>query len=109
MKVIYKYPLMVIDRQTIKLPTKEFKILSVQPSILDKREIFVWVELDKNEKREPHMVSILIKVTGREFKNENLEYIGTFQVPENTGVLVGHVYLEDERDPLEKQGLKPWI
>lgn len=75
MAVVYKYPLVVTDRQLVTMP-KEAKILSVQ--------------VQKNGTEE---VPIRIHGTGHNIPDaDRLAYIGTFQMPRYG--LVFHAFLE---------------
>lgn len=84
-KIIYKYPLQVQDKQTIKLPSG-YKILTVQ---VQDGIPCLWAMVDTSI--DCVEVNIITHGTGNGiFGNEELRYIGTYQL--NNGVLVFHVF-----------------
>ena len=90
-KIIYKYPLVVQDVQTIKLPSNA-EILSVQSQIVNTfrdRELVLWAivnpQLDTEQERTIHIIG-----TGNPMPNKVLKYLGTTQM--NT--FVWHIFEE---------------
>jgi len=90
-KIIYKYPLVIQDVQTIKLPANA-EILSVQSQIINTfrdRELFLWAmvnpQLDTEQERTIHIIG-----TGNSMPNKVLKYLGTTQM--NT--FVWHIFEE---------------
>lgn len=87
MEVVYKYPLVVTDRQLVKMP-KEAKILTVQ---VQNGEPQMWALV--NPDNETEEVPIRIHGTGHNIPDaDRLAYIGTFQMPRYG--LVFHAFLE---------------
>lgn len=84
-KIIYKYPLQVQDKQTIKLPSG-YKILTVQ--VQDSIPC-LWAMVDTSI--DCVEVNIITYGTGSGIlSDEELRYIGTYQL--NNGVFVFHVF-----------------
>lgn len=84
MKKIFKYPIDLIDKQTIFMP-KGAVILTVQIQ-MNRACIWSMVEPDKpNEKRVIRVIG-----TGHEIQDRNLKYIGTIQ--QFDGELILHVF-----------------
>jgi len=83
---IFKYPLAVVDRQTVEMP-KGATILCCQIQ-LDKP--CLWAAVDPDAPLEPR--TILVVGTGRDtaFGLATTEYIGTIQL--NEGVFIFHVF-----------------
>ena len=87
MEAVYKYPLVVTDRQLVKMP-KEAKILTVQ---VQNGEPQRWALV--NPDNETEEVPIRIHGTGHKITDaDRLAYIGTFQMPRYG--LVFHAFLE---------------
>lgn len=85
MNKIFKYPLVITDRQTVQIP-KSAKILSVQ---YQQSTLCMWALVDTAEPLE--FRTICIFGTGHEIKNTAfLKYIATVQAP--TANLVWHVF-----------------
>ena len=80
MLVIYKYPLILDDWQTLELP-KGYQILDIQTQLED---IFLWALID-NEEQEMEKVTIMIIGTGRPgmqtIDKEKYKYLKTTQQP----------------------------
>lgn len=90
MKTIYKYPLTLVDKQTIEMPM-DFQILCIQTQF---NKPCIWVMV--NPKLPPIGIKIEIYGTGESITNpypEYLKYIGTFQT--NNGHEVYHVFLNE--------------
>ncbi len=88
MEVVYKYQLVVTDRQEIKMP-KEAKILTVQ---VQNGQPCIWAKV--NPDNDTEKVAIRIHGTGHQIPDgERLEYIGTFQLPRYS--LVFHAFKEN--------------
>jgi hypothetical protein len=86
MKEIWKYELIAEDYNTISLP-KGAKPLSVQAQGDDR--VCMWCLIDPDEEEhEEHIFRIA--GTGHPIKDENLNYISTFQL--YNGSFVGHVF-----------------
>lgn len=87
MKVVYKYPLQVINTQEVRL-LKNHKILCVKNQY-DEMVLYVEVNL---EEEEYETVTIAIVGTGHTFIDtyNNLEYIDTVLIMQDQ--LVWHVY-----------------
>lgn len=89
MKKIYKYPIKVVDIQTVKLP-KGAIILTTQ---LQDEKPYIWAYVDPNE-IEAEDVTLRVYGTGQEINDSlDLTYIGTIQ--EYEGRLVWHVFKVD--------------
>lgn len=89
MKKIYKYPIKVVDIQTVKLP-KGAIILTTQ---LQEEKPCIWAYVDPNE-IEAEDVTLRVYGTGQEINDSlDLTYIGTIQEFEER--LVWHVFKED--------------
>lgn len=87
MAVVYKYQLVVTDRQLVTMP-KEAKILTVQ---VQNGTPCIWALV--NPENETEDVPIRIHGTGHNISDpERLAYIGTFQMPRYG--LVFHAFLE---------------
>ena len=84
MKTIWKYPLVLGQRQTICIP-KGFKILTVQEQ---HGVICLWAEVIPPSQLE----NVIIKVvgTGHAEVTDVDEYLGTVQT--NSGLFVWHIY-----------------
>lgn len=87
-KKIFKYPLDIIDEQTIKMPTYA-KILTVQ---IQNDAICLWALVEDWQQPEDRKIRII--GTGHPIDEANLEYIGTIQqfVNISNGSLVWHVF-----------------
>jgi len=88
---IWKFPLMVIDNQIIRMP-KGAEILTVQTQ---NEEPCLWALVDVEAELEARFIDIF--GTGHPvflFKRTNKKYIGTFQ----TGQLVFHVFEAKDKD-----------
>lgn len=86
MKVIYKYPLKIVEEQTIELP-RNSQILKVDTQ---KGALQLWTKVDPDEKRSAD-VKIVIYGTGRAFQdNDNLFYLSTVRMHQD--MLVWHVF-----------------
>lgn len=87
MRTIHKYPLDIIDRQTIAVPVGA-KPLAVQ---LQQDQLCLWCEIDTDNK--PGGMAIYIFGTGNQMPRWRAHaYIGTVQ--QFDGALVWHVYTE---------------
>lgn len=89
MNTIYKYPLILQHRQTVKMPLYA-KILSVQ---MQGYQICLWAELDTDDDAGDR--TFLIYGTGHEIPEEEefgRKYIGTIQQER----LVWHIFEYDE-------------
>ena len=87
MAVVYKYPLVVTDRQLVTMP-KEAKIPSVQ---VQNGAPYMWALVNPENGTEE--VPIRIHGTGHNIPDaDRLAYIGTFQMPRYG--LVFHAFLE---------------
>ena len=87
-KIIYKYPLEIIDKQVILLPAYA-RILTVQAQ---HNAPYLWALVNPNL---PNEVPVTIRMfgTGHSIKDsDGLAYIGTFQILE--GDLVFHIFYE---------------
>lgn len=83
MGVIYKYPLALIDNQSIKLPVNS-KILYVK---LQNDIPHIWVLQDKD----PEFMSsndFYMYFTGHDIKEQNTAYVGSFQI----GIHIYHLF-----------------
>jgi len=82
MRIIYKYPLVITDLQTVYLP-KGAKILTVQ----DQHGVAcLWVEIETTNDPEQRIIEIV--GTGNKMEEHERKYISTFfQFP-----FVWHVY-----------------
>ena len=86
--VVYKYQLVVTDRQEVTMP-KDAKMLSVQ---VQNGTPCLWVLVETNNPEEN--IAIRIHGTGHPIDNpERLDYIGTFQIPRHN--LVFHAFKEN--------------
>lgn len=89
MKKIYKYPIKVVDIQTVKLP-KGAIILTTQ---LQEEKPYIWAYVDPNE-IEAEDVTLRVYGTGQEIDDSlDLTYIGTIQ--EFEGRFERHVFKVD--------------
>lgn len=82
--IIYKFPLMITDRQEILLP-RNSKVLSVQEQYGD---MTIWVLVDPSDIKVRKAINIV--GTGNPILNDPGEFIGTVQT--NGGSLVWHVF-----------------
>ena len=84
MKTVYKYDIPITDYFSLDLPANS-RILSVQVQ----RDIpCIWVEIDTEETQ--CRTDFRLVGTGHNLKEDNLLYIGTFQL--FNGMLVYHLY-----------------
>lgn len=81
---IWKYTLIVVDRQTLFLP-EGARILTVQMQDYAPQ---LWAIVDESEPSEPREIAIY--GTGNPMPDEPGIYIGTFQM--HDGALVWHVF-----------------
>lgn len=89
MKKIYKYPIKVVDIQTVKLP-KGAIILTTQ---LQEEKPYIWAYVDPNE-IEAEDVTLRVYGTGQEIDDSlDLTYIGIIQ--EFEGRFERHVFKVD--------------
>jgi len=91
--IIYKYPLQMIDEQTINIPNLSF-LLDVQTQSSEGDQPVLWACVD-NDANHLCEVTIIIIGTGIEFENDFVntsgkQYLSTFQV----NGFVGHVFYE---------------
>ncbi len=87
MKTIYKYPLVVADKQTIEI-SDDFQMCCIQTQ---HENPCLWIGV--NTEAQKTKVIIRMFGTGHEIPSDiDLEYIGTFQL--NYGELVFHVFYE---------------
>ena len=87
MAVVYKYPLVVTDRQLVTMP-KEAKLMSVQ---VQNGTPCLWALVNPENPTEE--VPILLYGTGHKIPDtENIAYIGTIQMPKYGLVL--HAFLD---------------
>lgn len=87
MKIIYKYPIEITDKQTLPMPVGA-NILTVQ---VQNGNPFIWAMVDTEVPTEE--VAIRVHGTGHPINESlNLEYIGTFQ--SNGKCFVFHVFKE---------------
>lgn len=85
MLTIYKYPLKLVEIQTIRASKQHFYPLSVQ---VQNNEICLWAEIETNGfQDDPY--SILICGTGQQLPNMPSVFIGTVQKE----MFVWHIYL----------------
>ena len=84
MQRIFKYPIEVLDRQTIMLPTGAV----IRASQWQGTQLCLWAEV--NDKATPVPRDIAIYGTGHEMPDYPGNYIGTFQM--NQGQFVFHAY-----------------
>ncbi len=82
MKAIYKYPLQIVDQQTLYLP-KGAELLSVQEQ---DRQLMLWAIVDLSAPVEPRLFSVY--GTGNSFYSDTMRarYIGTAQIQVIPGV-----------------------
>jgi len=86
MKVIYKYPLEVIDDQFIDIH-QDYEVLSVQ---VQNGKLCLWAKVDP--KLPMVYMHIVIIGTGQPMSdNDEMKYIGTFQL--ESGSFVGHCFI----------------
>lgn len=86
MKVVYKYPLQVLDDQVIRMPL-DAQICSIQ---VQNNIPTLWAVVDDNLAE--INFNIITIGTGQYFKPDGLIYLGTYQL---VG-FVGHVFLSKE-------------
>jgi len=96
--VIDKYPLQIIDKQTILLPSDAI-ILSVQTINagvvpLEDNNVFLYAMVDPNY--EPKLCEIQIYGTGHEIGTDIGQYINTFQM--FNGNLIFHTFISDKSE-----------
>lgn len=84
MRTIWKYPIVAQDYFEIEMP-KDAEVLCVQ---LQHDTPCIWALVDPEKKRETKRFRLA--GTGHLIKEENLKYIGTFQLYE--GELVFHLF-----------------
>ena len=85
MKVVYKYPLELEDKQIVQIPSNS-KIVHVG---LDPNGILcLWAEIDRNENNIDWKIHIV--GTGHERITNNMVHLGSLLTPP----FVWHVYLE---------------
>lgn len=88
MKEIWKYELILEDYNIVSLP-KGAKPLSVQVQDEHTDHVRMWCLIDPNEEEHEERL-FRIAGTGHPIKDENLDYISTFQLYD--GGFVGHVF-----------------
>jgi len=81
---IFKYPLLIEEKQWIKVYEDAFEHLCLQ---LQKGIPTIWMECNPDET--PMMILVEIHPTGAELDSDNRQYAGTFQY----GDYVFHAYL----------------
>ena len=94
MKTIYKYPLVITDRQEIKVP-KDAKFIHVdmQSKNGGVPEMNLWCEVETENRPSPR--TIYIFGTGHPMPSDvKLEYINSVQMM--NGSLVWHIYEEQK-------------
>lgn len=84
MKKVFKYPVEVSDKFSLLLPM-EARILAVQ---MQRDKPCLWALVDPNAPVETR--NFRVAGTGNPIEEENLEYIGTFQMA--GGNLVWHLF-----------------
>ena len=91
MNFIYKYPLVIADYQTVKMPARS-RVLTAQ---IQKGELFVWVMADPSE---PGTVDYPFWIHGtghpvEEMDSQPIRYISTVQPTTFGQSLVLHVFV----------------
>lgn len=85
MKVIYKYPLEIKEKQEILLPDNH-QILDVQ---VQNNIPCLWVLLDSDDLKpsSTHSFNIFLYATGQQFIDCGLNYISTFQMMQGSYII----------------------
>jgi len=86
MKSIWKFPIDLLDRQEISLPS-DARILCVQTQ---SGLPFMWAKVDTEAQKEKRTFRLI--GTGHPIEDDSLSYIGTFQI--YNGSLVFHLFEE---------------
>jgi len=89
-KAIFKYALLVTDRQEIEMPVGA-KILTCQ---VQREKPCVWALVDPSAPQEFRTFSTY--GTGHPIYQEPGEYVGTYQL--ESGGFVGHVFIDSQRE-----------
>lgn len=85
MKRVYKYPLSIVDFQTLGMPA-DAKLLTVQAQ---RNQPCLWALVDTERAQEE--VTLRLVGTGHEFEDaDQWEHLGSFQL--DAGLLVFHVF-----------------